>query len=217
MPVDEQNNKPSSLLRSESREMGMITSRGNGIVWNSLMSFTISTTEVISRYAGWLCPIVRRPLIQERNSAALQSAEITTPIGDLDTMASKINSDAIRTKNIRKIGNDMPALARHFNIIDMTINAFRDYLRRLASDADASPSTTEVKDLFARARTCRMVAREGGFLEQFDRAVNRDKNGGGFFSKYNYNFGKYYDNEGMKSVMHDGPSRRVAPNYSRRS
>ena len=199
MPVDEQNNKPSSLLRSESREMGMITSRGNGIVWNSLMSFTISTTEVISRYAGWLCPIVRRPLIQERNSAALSSAEITTPIGDLDTMASSIKTD------------------RNTSIVDMTINAFRDYLRRLASDADASPSTTEVKDLFSRARTCRMVAREGGFLEQFDRAVNRDKNGGGFFSKYNYNFGKYYDNEGMKSVMHDGPSRRVAPNYSRRS
>jgi hypothetical protein len=199
MPVDEQNNKPSSLLRSESREMGMITSRGNGIVWNSLMSLTISTTEVISRYAGWLCPIVRRPLIQERNSAALQSAEITTPIGDLDTMASSIKTD------------------RNTSIIDMTINAFRDYLRRLASDADASPSTTEVKDLFSRARTCRMVAREGGFLEQFDRAVNRDKNGGGFFSKYNYNFGKYYDNEGMKSVMHDGPSRRVAPNYARRS
>lgn len=199
MPVDEQNNKQSSLLRSESREMGMITSRGNGIVWNSLMSLTISTTEVISRYAGWLCPIVRRPLIQERNSAALQSAEITTPIGDLDTMASSIKTD------------------RNTSIVDMTINAFRDYLRRLASDADASPSTTEVKDLFSRARTCRMVAREGGFLEQFDRAVNRDKNGGGFFSKYNYNFGKYYDNEGMKSVMHDGPSRRVAPNYSRRS
>ena len=199
MPVDEQNNKQSSLLRSESREMGMITSRGNGIVWNSLMSLTISTTEVISRYAGWLCPIVRRPLIQERNSAALQSAEITTPIGDLDTMASSIKTD------------------RSTSIIDMTINAFRDYLRRLASDADASPSTTEVKDLFSRARTCRMVAREGGFLEQFDRAVNRDKNGGGFFSKYNYNFGKYYDNEGMKSVMHDGPSRRVAPNYARRS
>ena len=199
MPVDEQNNKPSSLLRSESREMGMITLRGNGIVWNSLMSLTISTTEVISRYAGWLCPIVRRPLIQERNSAALQSAEITTPIGDLDTMASSIKTD------------------RNTSIIDMTINAFRDYLRRLASDADASPSTTEVKDLFSRARTCRMVAREGGFLEQFDRAVNRDKNGGGFFSKYNYNFGKYYDNEGMKSVMHDGPSRRVAPNYARRS
>lgn len=199
MPVDEQNNKPSSLLRSESREMGMITSRGNGIVWNFLTSFTISTTEVISRYAGWLCPIVRRPLIQERNSAALSSAEITTPIGDLDTMASSIKTD------------------RNTSIVDMTINAFRDYLRRLASDADASPSTTEVKDLFSRARTCRMVAREGGFLEQFDRAVNRDKNGGGFFSKYNYNFGKYYDNEGMKSVMHDGPSRRVAPNYSRRS
>jgi len=199
MPVNEQNNKQSSLLRSESREMGMITSRGNGIVWNSLMSFTISTTEVISRYAGWLCPIVRRPLIQERNSAALQSAEITTPIGDLDTMASSIKTD------------------RNTSIVDMTINAFRDYLRRLASDADASPSTTEVKDLFSRARTCRMVAREGGFLEQFDRAVNRDKNGGGFFSKYNYNFGKYYDNEGMKSVMHDGPSRRVAPNYARRS
>lgn len=199
MPVDEQNNKQSSLLRSESRKMGMITSRGNGIVWNFLTSFTISTTEVISRYAGWLCPIVRRPLIQERNSAALSSAEITTPIGDLDTMASSIKTD------------------RNTSIVDMTINAFRDYLRRLASDADASPSTTEVKDLFSRARTCRMVAREGGFLEQFDRAVNRDKNGGGFFSKYNYNFGKYYDNEGMKSVMHDGPSRRVAPNYSRRS
>lgn len=199
MPVDEQNNKPSSLLRSESREMGMITSRGNGIVWNFLTSFTISTTEVISRYAGWLCPIVRRPLIQERNSAALSSAEITTPIGDLDTMASSIKTD------------------RNTSIVDMTINAFRDYLRRLASDADVSPYTNEVKDLFARARTCRMVAREGGFLEQFDRAVNRDKNGGGFFSKYNYNFGKYYDNEGMKSVMHDGPSRRVAPNYSRRS
>ena len=199
MPVDEQNNKPSSLLRSESREMGMITSRGNGIVWNFLTSFTISTTEVISRYAGWLCPIVRRPLIQERNSAALSSAEITTPIGDLDTMASSIKTD------------------RNTSIVDMTINAFRDYLRRLASDADASPSTTEVKDLFSRARTCRMVAREGGFLEQFDRAVNRDKNGGGFFSKYNYNFGKYYDNEGMKSVMVDAPSRRVAPNYSRRS
>ena len=177
----------------------MITSRGNGIVWNFLTSFTISTTEVISRYAGWLCPIVRRPLIQERNSAALSSAEITTPIGDLDTMASSIKTD------------------RNTSIVDMTINAFRDYLRRLASDADASPYTNEVKDVFARARTCRMVAREGGFLEQFDRAVNRDKNGGGFFSKYNYNFGKYYDNEGMKSVMHDGSSRRVAPNYSRRS
>lgn len=199
MPVDEQNNKQSSLLRSESRKMGMITSRGNGIVWNSLMSLTISTTEVISRYAGWLCPIVRRPLIQERNSAALSSAEITTPIGDLDTMASSIKTD------------------RNTSIVDMTINAFRDYLRRLASDADASPYTNEVKDLFARARTCRMVAREGGFLEQFDRAVNRDKNGGGFFSKYNYNFGKYFDNEGMKSVMVDGPSRRVAPNYARRS
>ena len=199
MPVNEQNNKPSSLLRSESREMGMITSRGNGIVWNFLTSFTISTTEVISRYAGWLCPIVRRPLIQERNSAALSSAEITTPIGDLDTMASSIKTD------------------RNTSIVDMTINAFRDYLRRLASDADASPYTNEVKDLFARARTCRMVAREGGFLEQFDRAVNRDKNGGGFFAKYNYNFGKYYDNEGMKSVMVDSPSRRVAPNYSRRS
>lgn len=199
MPVDEQNNKQSSLLRSESREMGMITSRGNGIVWNFLTSFTISTTEVISRYAGWLCPIVRRPLIQERNSAALSSAEITTPIGDLDTMASSIKTD------------------RNTSIVDMTINAFRDYLRRLASDADVSTSTTEVKDMFARARTCRMVAREGGFLEQFDRAVNRDKNGGGFFSKYNYNFGKYYDNEYMTFPYDDAPSRRVAPNYARRS
>jgi hypothetical protein len=52
-------------------------------------------------------------------------------------------------------------------IIDRTINIFRDYMREQAINCDEAS--------FENARQCRMVAREGGFLAKFDRAVAADK------------------------------------------
>ena len=72
-------------------------------------------------------------------------------------------------------------------IIDRTINIFRDYMRVEAGTADAQA--------FENARSCRIVAREGGFLAKFDRAVAADKKLRCFTSN-DYNFGKYADAEG---------------------
>jgi hypothetical protein len=70
-------------------------------------------------------------------------------------------------------------------IIDRTINIFRDYMREEAiNDGD--------RDAFANARSCRMVAREGGFLAKFDRAVAADP-ALRVFTKYDYCYGKFED------------------------
>jgi hypothetical protein len=53
------------------------------------------------------------------------------------------------------------------SIIDRTINIFRDYMREQAAMLDSRS--------FENARQCRIVAREGGFLAKFDRAVAADK------------------------------------------
>jgi len=80
-------------------------------------------------------------------------------------------------------------------VIDTTINIFRDYMRTQAETANGSDSTTSIKRAFSNARSCRMVAREGGFLAKFDRAVAADKKLRCFTSN-DYNFGKYADAEG---------------------
>ena len=73
------------------------------------------------------------------------------------------------------------------SIIDRTINIFRDYMRDQAGIADAQS--------FANARSCRIVAREGGFLAKFDRAVAADKSLR-MFTKNDYNYTKAFANAG---------------------
>ena len=69
-------------------------------------------------------------------------------------------------------------------IIDRTINIFRDYMREQASILDAKS--------FDNARQCRIVAREGGFLSKFDRAVAAD-NALRVFTRNDYCYGKFED------------------------
>ena len=69
------------------------------------------------------------------------------------------------------------------SIIDRTINIFRDYMRDQAGIGD--------RQSFANARSCRIVAREGGFLAKFDRAVAADKSLR-MFTKNDYNYGKAF-------------------------
>lgn len=69
-------------------------------------------------------------------------------------------------------------------IIDRTINIFRDYMRVEAETADARA--------FENARSCRIVAREGGFLAKFDRAVAADP-ALRVFTRNDYCYGKYED------------------------
>ena len=74
-------------------------------------------------------------------------------------------------------------MKKHSNnsIIDRTINIFRDYMRDQAGIGDAQS--------FANARSCRIVAREGGFLAKFDRAVGADHSLRMFW-RNDYNFTK---------------------------
>lgn len=81
--------------------------------------------------------------------------------------------------------------------IDMTINIFRDYMRGQAAVANSSSDTTDIKRAFSNARSCRMVAREAGFLPKFDRAVAADKRLR-CFTTNDYNFGKYAVREGAE-------------------
>ena len=69
-------------------------------------------------------------------------------------------------------------------IIDRTINIFRDYMREQASILDAKS--------FENARQCRIVAREGGFLSKFDRAVAAD-HALRVFTRNDYCYGKFED------------------------
>jgi hypothetical protein len=85
------------------------------------------------------------------------------------------------------------------NVIDTTINIFRDYMRSQAVIAGTSQDSSEIKRAFSNARSCRMVAREGGFLPKFDRAVAADKKLRCFTSN-DYNFGKYAEAEGAVEV-----------------
>mgnify|MGYP006289032723 FL=1 len=80
-------------------------------------------------------------------------------------------------------------MKKHSNnsIIDRTINIFRDYMRDQAGIGDAQS--------FANARSCRIVAREGGFLAKFDRAVAADKSLR-MFTKNDYNYTKAFANAG---------------------
>lgn len=84
-------------------------------------------------------------------------------------------------------------------VIDTTINIFRDYMRSQAVIATHSQDSSEIKRAFSNARSCRMVAREGGFLPKFDRAVAADKKLRCFTSN-DYNFGKYAEAEGAVAV-----------------
>jgi hypothetical protein len=84
---------------------------------------------------------------------------------------------------------------RNNSIIDTTINIFRDYMRSQASTADQSECISEVKRSFANARSCRIVAREGGFLAKFDRAVAADPELR-VFTRNDYSFGKYVKTPG---------------------
>ena len=70
-------------------------------------------------------------------------------------------------------------------IIDRTINIFRSYMRQEAEWANDGD-----RDAFANARSCRMVARDGGFLTKFDRAVAADP-ALRVFTKNDYCFGKF--------------------------
>lgn len=139
----------------------------------SRMRITTLTTEPwYKRCIGWLCPIVGWPLETERKSTALVSVDNNTPIEETE------------------MSNTMTRTRTNNSTIDTTINIFRDYLRGQAHTANTSESITEMKRAFANARSCRMVARDAGFLSKFDRAVAADKSLR-CFTNNDYNFGKY--------------------------
>jgi hypothetical protein len=139
----------------------------------SPMRITTLTTEPwYKRCIGWLCPIAGWPLQTERKSTASVSVDNINPLEESDMKNRNSNT-----------------------VIDTTINIFRDYMRGQAEIANGSDSTTDIKRAFSNARSCRMVAREAGFLPKFDRAVAADKRLRCFTSN-DYNFGKYADAEG---------------------
>lgn len=135
---------------------------------------TLTTESWYKRYIGWLCPIAGWPLQTERKSTASVSVDNINPLEESDMKNRNTNTNTV---------------------IDTTINIFRDYMRGQAEIANTSDSTTDIKRAFSNARSCRMVAREAGFLPKFDRAVAADKKLRCFTSN-DYNFGKYADAEG---------------------
>lgn len=109
----------------------------------------------------------------------------------LQSLGLRSKSTASVSVDIRNEIEDTIMPNRNTNtVIDMTINIFRDYMRGQATIANTSESITSIKRSFANARSCRMVAREGGFLPKFDRAVAADKSLR-CFTQNDYNFGKY--------------------------
>jgi hypothetical protein len=130
------------------------------------MRDTTSTTEGDKGLTGWLERCLQSLGLRSKSTASV-SVDIRNEIED--TIMPNRNTNTV---------------------IDMTINIFRDYMRGQADIANNSESLTEIKRSFANARSCRMVAREGGFLPKFDRAVAADKSLR-CFTHNDYNFGKY--------------------------
>lgn len=127
---------------------------------------TTSTTEGDKGLTGWLDRCLQSLGLRSKSTASV-SVDIRNEIED--TIMPNRNTNTV---------------------IDMTINIFRDYMRGQATIANTSESITSIKRSFANARSCRMVAREGGFLPKFDRAVAADKSLR-CFTQNDYNFGKY--------------------------
>lgn len=127
---------------------------------------TTSTTEGDKGLTGWLDRCLQSLGLRSKSTASV-SVDIRNEIED--TIMPNRNTNTV---------------------IDMTINIFRDYMRGQATVANTSESITSIKRSFANARSCRMVAREGGFLPKFDRAVAADKSLR-CFTHNDYNFGKY--------------------------
>lgn len=127
---------------------------------------TTSTTEGDKGLTGWLDRCLQSLGLRSKSTASV-SVDIRNEIED--TIMPNRNTNTV---------------------IDMTINIFRDYMRGQATIANTSESITSIKRSFANARSCRMVAREGGFLPKFDRAVAADKSLR-CFTHNDYNFGKY--------------------------
>ena len=130
------------------------------------MRDTTSTTEGDKGLTGWLDRCLQSLGLRSKSTASV-SVDIRNEIED--TIMPNRNTNTV---------------------IDMTINIFRDYMRGQATIANTSESITSIKRSFANARSCRMVAREGGFLPKFDRAVAADKSLR-CFTQNDYNFGKY--------------------------
>lgn len=73
---------------------------------------------------------------------------------------------------------------------DKIVNTFRDYTRRLAAEVSRS-TKSEQRDIFARARTVRQIAREAGLLNRLDRAVSHDSATVKVFESNDYNWSKF--------------------------
>jgi hypothetical protein len=136
------------------------------------MRDTTSTTDGDKGLLGMLHGILQSLGMRSKSTAPV-SVDNTNPIEESDMKNRNTNT-----------------------LIDTTINIFRDYMRGQANIANTSDSTSDIKRAFANARSCRMVAREGGFLAKFDRAVAAD-NRLRCFTKNDYNFGRYADAEAL--------------------
>lgn len=136
------------------------------------MRDTTSTTDGDKGLLGMLHGILQSLGMRSKSTAPV-SVDNTNPIEESDMKNRNTNT-----------------------LIDTTINIFRDYMRGQANIANTSDSTSDIKRAFANARSCRMVAREGGFLAKFDRAVAAD-NRLRCFTKNDYNFGRYADAESL--------------------
>lgn len=73
---------------------------------------------------------------------------------------------------------------------DMIVNTFRDYLRLLSSSV-RNASESKQRDIFARARTVRQIARSAGMLPRLDRAIAHDKTTSAVFVNSDFNWTKY--------------------------
>lgn len=136
------------------------------------MRDTTSTTDGDRGLTGWLERCLQSLGLRSKSTASV-SVDNTNPFEE-PIMKNRTNN----------------------SIIDTTINIFRDYMRGQAEIANTSDSTSDIKRAFANARSCRMVAREGGFMAKFDRAVAAD-NRLRCFTKNDYNFGRYADAEAL--------------------
>ena len=136
------------------------------------MRDTTSTTDGDKGLLGMLHGILQSLGMRSKSTAPV-SVDNTNPIEESDMKNRNTNT-----------------------LIDTTINIFRDYMRGQANIANTSDSTSDIKRAFANARSCRMVAREGGFLAKFHRAVAADSRLR-CFTKNDYNFGRYADAESL--------------------
>jgi len=73
---------------------------------------------------------------------------------------------------------------------DKIVNTFRDYLR-LLSNGVSTASESKQRDIFARARTVRQIARSAGMLARLDRAIAHDKTTSNVFVNSDFNWTKY--------------------------